>query len=434
MRTTTRSFGSSARVSHDSSAFYSRFVPASETKDGVIGDRSALVTDIVHCGDARNMAEIPDNTIGLVVTSPPYFVGKEYESDGGIVPDSFAAYVEMLSDVVEECGRVLEPGGRIAINVANIGRKPYRSLSATVTELLEEAGFLVRCEIVWRKGEQANGSCAWGSFKSAANPTLRDTTERIIVASKDRFDRCLTIGQREQLGLPCVDSINADEFCEATIDTWVVPPESATRVGHPAPFPVTLPKRVIELFSYVGDVVLDPFMGSGTTAVAAVQTGRKFVGYDSEPNYVALSKARIAAARSESPARQTNHLPPTALRAVADRESFKKVVAATLKDFGYENVTTNRRGADKPDCQATSPDGSELAVVIAGSFASTDTGMAGSDAQLRAAAAASKLQAPRRRVVIVTTKVPKRLATPAGVDVVDLHDPASIDKLRPIAR
>ena len=248
-------------------------------------------------GDSREMAELPDNCVALVVTSPPYFVGKEYEQAvaGREVPESYMEYLALLRNVFRECARVLEPGGRMAINVANLGRKPYRSLSADVIGILQDdLGLLLRGEIIWRKAKAAGGSCAWGSWRSPANPVLRDVTERIVVAGKGRFNRARTAAQRRADGLPSEPTIGRDEFMEATLDIWDIPPAHASRIGHPAPFPVALPARLIQLYTYERDLVLDPFMGSGTTLVAAKAANRRAVGYDIDPTYVDLARARIA--------------------------------------------------------------------------------------------------------------------------------------------
>jgi site-specific DNA-methyltransferase (adenine-specific) len=151
---------------------------------------------------------------------------------------------------------------------------------------------------VWVKGKGATGSTAWGSFQSAANPVLRDLSERIVIASKGRFDRALGRPKRAQLGLPHENSITKEEFMDATLDVWNIAPESAKRVGHPAPFPIELPARCIRLFTYVDDLVLDPFLGSGTTAVAAVQNDRRFLGFETDPAYARLADERIQAARA----------------------------------------------------------------------------------------------------------------------------------------
>ncbi|MDP8991655.1 MAG: site-specific DNA-methyltransferase, partial [Actinomycetota bacterium] len=238
-------------------------------------------------GDARHMDQVTPSSVALVVTSPPYFAGKEYEEamGQGHVPGSYLEYLGLLTDVFAECAAKLEPGGRIAVNVANLGRKPYRSLAADVVTILQDRlGLLLRGEVVWVKGRGANGSCAWGSFRSPANPVLRDLSERVVVASKGRFDRALSCRDRRYHGLPWEASITRDEFLEATTDVWEIPADSATRVGHPAPFPVELPQRLIELYTYRDDLVLDPFVGSGSAAVAAVRTGRRFVGYDTDDN------------------------------------------------------------------------------------------------------------------------------------------------------
>ncbi len=253
-------------------------------------------------GDARRMEAVPDACVALVVTSPPYFAGKAYEEEmgQGHVPADYVAYLEMLRDVFAECARVLEPGGRIAVNVANLGRKPYRSLAADVTAILQDdLGLLLRGEVVWVKGKGATGSTAWGSFQSAANPVLRDLSERIVIASKGRFDRAVGRPVRAKRGLPAENTISKAEFMEATLDVWQIPPESAKRVGHPAPFPIELPGRCIRLFTYVDDLVLDPFMGSGTTAIAALQNGRHYLGFETDPEYADLAERRIAAARDD---------------------------------------------------------------------------------------------------------------------------------------
>ncbi len=258
-----------------------------------------MVVDQLFHGDARDMSEgqVADRSVALMVTSPPYFTGKEYETDlaAGHVPASYGEYLEMLHDVFAVCLRKLEPGGRMAINVANLGRKPYRSLSADVISILQDdLGMLLRGEIIWQKARGAGGSCAWGSYRSPQNPVLRDVTERIVIASKGRFDRAIKRADREDRGLPSVPSIEAEEFLEATIDVWELPTESATKVGHPAPFPVSLPRRLIELYTYQADLVLDPFVGSGTTAVAAAGTGRHYVGFDTEASYIGLARERLS--------------------------------------------------------------------------------------------------------------------------------------------
>ncbi|MGH8992797.1 MAG: DNA-methyltransferase [Acidimicrobiia bacterium] len=295
--TRTSAFGVSRRESHDATGFYRRFEAPELSADETVAE--CPVKDRLFAGDSRDLAALPDNCVALMVTSPPYFAGKEYEEalGEGHVPGSYYDYLGMLRDVFAECRRVLEPGGRMAVNVANLGRRPYRSLSGDVSSILQDdLGFLLRGEIVWVKAEGANGNCAWGSYASAANPVLRDVTERVVVASKGRFDRALSRKERERRGLPWENSISGDDFRTFTLDTWRIQPESARSVGHPAPFPVELPRRLIELYTYVGDVVLDPFCGAAQTALACLRTGRHYVGFDIDPEYVDLGRRRIAAA------------------------------------------------------------------------------------------------------------------------------------------
>ena len=296
--TATSNFGVGRREGHDSSAFYSRFPVPEISEDDAVSPPACV--DQLWVGDARKMdltGDIADNSVALVVTSPPYFVGKEYEEavGQGHIPADYVDFLAMLEEVFAECARKLEPGGRIAVNVANLGRRPYRSLSADVTSILQDRlGLLLRGEIIWHKARGAGGNCAWGSFQQPSNPVVRDLTERVVIASKGRFNRALPAAERASQGLPSEGTISVDEFMEATTDVWEIPAESATRVGHPAPFPVELPQRLIDLYTYRGDLILDPFMGAGSTAVAAVRTGRHFVGFDTDPEYVAVAERRIS--------------------------------------------------------------------------------------------------------------------------------------------
>jgi len=298
--TSTSAFGVGRRENHDSSAFYARFKSPRFSSDDAVA-RITKDTASIHCRDSREIADVlPANSVALVVTSPPYFVGKEYElavtgTNGPSAPSDYLNYLKMLRVVFAACATVLEPGGRIAVNVANLGRKPYRSLSADVIGILQDdLGLLLRGEIIWQKAAGATGSVAWGSYRSAANPVLRDISERVIVASKGRMDRARPRARRVAEDLPHENTLTADEFMEATLDVWRIDAESARRVGHPAPFPVELPRRLIDLYTYKGDVVLDPFMGSGTTLVAAKQAGRHGIGFDTDAGYCEIARRRLA--------------------------------------------------------------------------------------------------------------------------------------------
>jgi modification methylase len=279
----TRSFGAGNRENHDASAFYDRALAGAEVSEAAeLAD--APEVDRVWRHSAEDMDELPSNSVALMVTSPPYHVGKDYDSD-----TSFPDHLALLARVFAETFRVLEPGGRAVVNVANLGRKPYISVSSKIAVMMEDIGFLMRGEIIWRKGKAASGSTAWGSWLSATNPVLRDVHEYCLVFNKGRFDRV----RRGK------STISKQEFLDATLSVWDLQPESANRVGHPAPFPVTLPRRFIELFTYEGDLVLDPFLGSGTTAVAAIETGRHYAGYETDPGYADMAEERIARALAE---------------------------------------------------------------------------------------------------------------------------------------
>ena len=283
----TSSFGTVSRISHDSSGYYqSRLYAELPHPDDIeVGPDNEFPEDLrntIICSSAEEMSAIPDNSLHLMVTSPPYNVSKDYDDDL-----SLREYLNLLGAVFAEVYRVLVNGGRACVNVANLGRKPYIPLSDYISHMMIEIGFLMRGEIIWDKGAGAGVSMAWGSWKSASNPVLRDVHEYILVFSKGSF-------RRETTG-DAKSTINKEAFMEWTKSVWSMPTESAKRVGHPAPFPVELPYRLAQLYTFEGDVVLDPFMGSGSTAIAALRSGRSYVGYEIDPEYTALAEGRIAA-------------------------------------------------------------------------------------------------------------------------------------------
>ena len=288
--TRTSSFGSPGRVSHDSSSFYQgrRYQGQRPASRGELQEQPLPPDqlDRLYGKSSEHMQELPDACVHLMVTSPPYNAGKDYDADL-----TLEEYRGLLRRVFAETFRVLAGGGRACVNVANLGRKPYLPLHAYLIEDLLEIGFQMRGEIIWDKGSSAAASTAWGSWRSAANPVLRDVHEYILVFSKASFARPAEGRQ---------STILRDEFLEWTKSVWQMPAVSARQIGHPAPFPEELPRRLIELYTYQGDVVLDPFMGSGTTCVAALKAGRHYIGYEIEPEYLRLAEERLRLAADQA--------------------------------------------------------------------------------------------------------------------------------------
>jgi len=282
--TQTSSFGSPGRINHDSTAFYaSRLyegLPAEKKTEYIENPISPQFLDRIFSKTSENMEELPDNSVHLMVTSPPYNVGKDYDSNL-----TLQEYRQFLKRVWREVYRTLVPGGRACINIANLGRKPYIPLHAFIVEDMLELGFLMRGEIIWNKASSSSPSTAWGSWLSAANPTLRDIHEYILVFSKGMFSR--NNASRR------LSTISKEEFLEFTKSVWTFSAESARGVGHPAPFPVELPYRLLQLYTFEGEVILDPFMGSGQAAIAAIKTDRHYVGYEISEEYVKLAERRI---------------------------------------------------------------------------------------------------------------------------------------------
>ena len=462
--TSTSSFGVSRRENHDASPFYERFTAPEVSTETEISRRREI--DEIFAGDARHMDKVDDLSVALVVTSPPYFAGKEYETalGEGLIPATYAEYLSMLEDVFAECARKLEPGGRIAVNVANLGRRPYRSLSADVTWILQDRlRLLLRGEVVWIKARGAGGSCAWGSFQRPANPVLRDLSERIVIASKGRFDRALSPRQRFARDLPSEVSIFRDEFMEATTDLWEIPPESASRVGHPAPFPVELPERLIHLYTYRGDLVLDPFMGSGTTAVAAVRTERHYVGYDTDGAYVIAARERVAReherlsklrAAENEPLRVVLSSGPEPAdenedfqaRAVREGRAARDLAREALEKSGFVDVASNVSLPVGVEVNFSARDGAgkQWFIDVSGGFTSNRPGLRRTDTLWKALGKAAVLHEEYRGVplLLLTTDPPAERSAGAAAlavmsgpkkpirDVIVLSSPDDLERLR----
>jgi DNA modification methylase len=427
--TSTSNFGVSAREGHDATPFYDRFRAPAISNDETVRPATPVTNPFNH-GDARHMDAIEDGSVALVVTSPPYFAGKVYEEEltREGVPSSYLEYLELLGNVFEECVRKLEPGGRIAVNVANLGRKPYRSLSADVIRILEhELGLLLRGELIWQKGEGASGSCAWGSFRSASNPVLRDISERVIIASKGRFDRARTVKQRAAEGLPHESTLMTEDFMALTLDIWSIPPESARRVGHPAPFPVELPEQLIRLYTYKDDLVLDPFMGSGSALVAAARLGRRYAGYDLDESYVEIARRRVEEEQQsietivplQNKARKQLDLPTEPAdedfqsRATREGKAAQKLARDVLEDAGFRiNEVNQRIPKTGVTVNFVALDGEDDVWFfdISGAFTSHRGGLIRTDTVWKSLGRANALRGRASNVPIVflTTNLPRR--------------------------
>lgn len=446
-RTSTLSFGSSRREGHDASAFYDRFAAPAISDDETINANPAITATTCFVGSSVDMDQLADNSVALVVTSPPYFVGKDYElaaaasagDDAATVPGDYVEFLTLLRDVFAECVRVLEPGGRIAVNVANLGRKPYRSLSADVIGILQDdLGLLLRGEVIWSKSKASSGSCAWGSFAKASNPVIRDNTERVIIASKGRFSRAKTTKQRIAAGLPHESTLSNDEFLDVTKDIWDLEPASAKRIGHPAPFPIDLPRRLIELYSYVGDTVVDPFCGAGSTLIASERTGRIGVGYDTDQAYVDLSLERLA--NDEAPERDDAHAAAVEL---GRKVSNIAVDALTSAGFTIDKAKPALRGLGVTyDFLVSNGNGVDWWIDIAGSYTVARSGLERIDGLWHVLGRLRTLEAmhPSARVLVLTphpvdpmSSNGKTLrAAPPGTlhDVIASSSPDDLERLR----
>ena len=213
-KTSTSAFGVSRRESHDASTYYNSRINkgiASQRDVGELQDLPETLHNVVLTGDARENP-LPDNCVQLVVTSPPYNASKAYDDD--LTLDE---YLKLLHDVFAECYRVLSPGGRMVVNVANLGRKPYIPLSTYVNSMMIELGFLMRGEIIWDKSASAGSSCAWGSFQSASNPCLRDIHEYLLVFSKGDYKLPRSKKERAE---GRIDTIEKRDFIEQTKSIW----------------------------------------------------------------------------------------------------------------------------------------------------------------------------------------------------------------------
>ena len=259
-------------------AFVSSFQDKTELNEVIDSNNESKIIDKIFHKSSENMSELENNSVSLTVTSPPYNIGKD--SDLDLTDDEYWA---MMENIFTETYRVTESGGRLVVNVANLGRKPYIPFSKYFTELLIEIGFIMRGEIIWQKSKGANANFAWGSWLSASNPVIRDIHEYCLVFSKESMSKTSEGSS----------TIEKEEFMESTLSIWNILPARAKKIGHPAPYPVELVERFIKLYTYKDDLVLDPFIGSGTSAIGAINLNRNYIGYETKEEYTELAQKRI---------------------------------------------------------------------------------------------------------------------------------------------
>lgn len=235
----------------------------------------------LYCDDILKIEDIEDNSIDLIITSPPYNVDIQY----GIHNDkmSYEDYLRFTKDYLKVCHRLAKEDGRFCLNIPlDKNKGGQQSVCADITTIAKEVGWQYHSTIIWNE-QNISRRTAWGSWLSARAPYVIAPVEVIIVLYKKQWKK-ISNG---------VSDITRKEFLEWTNGVWNFMGESKKRVGHPAPFPVELPRRCIKLFSYVGDTVLDPFIGSGTTLIACALTNRKGIGVDIDVSYCELAKNRI---------------------------------------------------------------------------------------------------------------------------------------------
>lgn len=250
-------------------------------RTNVQADITKLDTNVLmryYNTDARKLDYLPNNCINFILTSPPYNVGVKYNAHNDSMPR--ANYRVFVEEFLTEYYRVLAPGGRIAIVIANAGRHPYESNTALYTEVAEKIGFIKRGEIIWVKGDSPN-TTGWGSWCSASDPSLRDAHEYILVFHKES-------SKRLEKG---TSTISKELFLSCSNSVWRVNPTTKKKSdNHPAAFPQELAERLIQFYTYKEDVVLDPMCGRGTTCLAADALGRSWIGNDIDLSYI---QARI---------------------------------------------------------------------------------------------------------------------------------------------
>lgn len=237
----------------------------------------------LYCCDFLEFNELPSESVDLIVTSPPYSVGIAYDRYDDTIP--YDKYLEFMEKALRKCYNLAKPDGRICLNIPldSPGDEP-RSTYVDIACIAKGVGWKYRTTIIWCKHHTSRRT-AWGSWMSAAAPMVIAPVELILVMYKERW-------KKEKMGQ---SDLTREEFIEWTEGVWNIPPEHRSKVNHPAPFPLQLPYRCIKLFSFVGDVVLDPFVGSGTTLIACHKLGRIGIGVEISEAYCNIAIKRLLA-------------------------------------------------------------------------------------------------------------------------------------------
>jgi len=244
-----------------------------------------LPVNKIICGDCLEvMKDWPDNCIDLVVTSPPYNIGINYDIYEDTIP--YEDWLDWLNKIWDECLRIIIEGGRICINCNDTGRNPYYPSHCDIASRIRKKWYMMGI-IVWDKMSSLSNT-AWGSWKSPSAPSLRGRQEYIIIAGKG--------GKVLQKENGIIDEYGNREFLSLTSEIWSLIPQTNNKL-HPVPFPIELPKRLIKLYSYRNAIILDPFVGSGTTCVSAKILGRDYIGIDISKKYCDISKQRLKGVR-----------------------------------------------------------------------------------------------------------------------------------------
>lgn len=261
-----------------------------QEKDHQIKSSLYFKTDdlTIYNDDILSIKSIKESSIDLIVTSPPYNVDIKYNSNNDKL--DYGTYLEFTKEWISKCYKLAKDDGRFCLNIPlDKNKDGQQSVCADITTIAKQIGWKYHSTIIWNEGNISRRT-AWGSWLSASAPYVIAPVEVIVVLYKKYWRKIL----------PGKSDITKEEFLEWTNGVWTFNGESKKRIGHPAPYPVELPRRCIKLFTYTDNTILDPFLGSGTSLVACVATKRKGIGVDIDKQYCALAKRRILAYTAQS--------------------------------------------------------------------------------------------------------------------------------------